>query len=115
MSLVVRSQSCQATLQATLPPTRIGQRPGTDRPQKREVGHTREESKVYVMCNHQPKCPPATAHDSGAASLVIYHPEQGWGLLCNGVILFEDTGEILPDGSSVSAHRTLLPYSLKAA
>ena len=32
-------------------------------------------------------------------------PEQGWSLLCNGVIMFEDTGEILPDGSCVSPHR----------
>jgi hypothetical protein len=26
-------------------------------------------------------------------------PEQGWSLLCNGVVLFEDYGELLPDGS----------------
>ena len=24
------------------------------------------------------------------------HPEQGWSLLCNGVIVFDDMGEILP-------------------
>ncbi|MET9191210.1 DUF5999 family protein, partial [Streptomyces tendae] len=23
------------------------------------------------------------------------YPEQGWSLLCNGVLLFEDTGELL--------------------
>jgi uncharacterized protein DUF5999 len=33
------------------------------------------------------------------------HPEQGWSLLCNGVILFEDTGELLPDRSTVLPHR----------
>ena len=32
-------------------------------------------------------------------------PAQGWSLLCNGVVLFEDTGEILPDGTSVAPHR----------
>jgi hypothetical protein len=32
-------------------------------------------------------------------------PEQGWSLLCNGVIIFEDTGELLPDGSSIAPHR----------
>jgi hypothetical protein len=29
------------------------------------------------------------------------HPEQGWSLLCNGVVIFEDTGELLPDGRAV--------------
>jgi hypothetical protein len=27
-------------------------------------------------------------------------------LLCNGVVLFEDTGELLPDGSVISPRRT---------
>jgi hypothetical protein len=27
---------------------------------------------------------------------VASHPEQGWSLLCNGVIVFDDLGEILP-------------------
>jgi hypothetical protein len=29
---------------------------------------------------------------------VASHPEQGWSLLCNGVIVFDDMGEILPGG-----------------
>lgn len=33
------------------------------------------------------------------------HPEQGWSLLCNGVVLFEDTGELLPDGRIVAPRR----------
>ncbi len=33
------------------------------------------------------------------------HPEQGWSLLCNGVLLFEDTGELLPDGRIVAPRR----------
>jgi hypothetical protein len=33
------------------------------------------------------------------------HPEQGWSLLCNGVIVFEDTGELLPDCSVIEPHR----------
>jgi Family of unknown function (DUF5999) len=48
------------------------------------------------LCAHQPPCPPATAPDHDAARLIAYHPEQGWGLLCNGVIVFDDTGELLP-------------------
>ncbi|MEV5412376.1 DUF5999 family protein [Thermopolyspora sp. NPDC052614] len=57
------------------------------------------------MCNHQPKCPPADAPDREAACLVAFHPEQGWGLLCNGVVVFEDTGDLLPDGRIVPVHR----------
>ncbi|NBE99804.1 hypothetical protein FE391_44250 [Nonomuraea sp. KC401] len=53
------------------------------------------------MCQHQPPCPPADAAGREAARLVAYHPEQGWGLLCNGVVFFDDTGELLPDGRSV--------------
>jgi hypothetical protein len=33
---------------------------------------------------------------------MVSHPEQGWSLLCNGVVLFEDAGELLPDGRAVS-------------
>ena len=50
------------------------------------------------MCPHVPPCPEAKAHDAEAARAVAGHPEQGWTLLCNGVVLFEDTGALLPDG-----------------
>ncbi len=56
-------------------------------------------------CSHSPACPPASALDHDAARVVSRHPEQGWSLLCNGVVLFEDTGELLPDRSSVAPHR----------
>jgi hypothetical protein len=59
------------------------------------------------MCHHLPACPSASAADHDAARLMCAHPEQGWSLLCNGVVLFEDTGEILPDGSTVAPHRPL--------
>lgn len=36
---------------------------------------------------------------------MAHHPEQGWSLLCNGVLLFEDTGELLPDGQIIAPHR----------
>ncbi|NEE31428.1 hypothetical protein G3M53_39070, partial [Streptomyces sp. SID7982] len=39
--------------------------------------------------------------------LTAHHPEQGWSLLCNGVLLFEDTGELLPDGQIIAPHRPL--------
>ncbi|MGI8696531.1 MAG: DUF5999 family protein [Mycobacteriales bacterium] len=57
------------------------------------------------MCQHQPACPPAHAADHEAAHVVVSHPEQGWSLLCNGVVLFDDTGELLPDGSVIGPHR----------
>ncbi|MCW2505224.1 MAG: hypothetical protein JWO79_3508 [Actinomycetia bacterium] len=57
------------------------------------------------MCAHQPHCPPSGAPDHDAAHVVAAHPGQGWSLLCNGVVVFEDTGEILPDGRVVQPHR----------
>jgi len=33
-----------------------------------------------------------------AAHIVVSHPEQGWSLLCNGIVVFEDAGALLPDG-----------------
>jgi len=33
---------------------------------------------------------------------VASHPEQGWSLPCNGVVLFDDGGELLPVSSSVT-------------
>jgi len=53
------------------------------------------------MCQHQPRCPDALAPDHQAARVVATHPEQGWSLLCNGVVLFDDAGELLPDGRAV--------------
>jgi Family of unknown function (DUF5999) len=57
------------------------------------------------MCQHQPPCPPADALDREAARSVITHPEQGWSLLCNGVVVFEDTGALLPGGRSIPPRR----------
>ena len=68
----------------TSAPTRSGRLPG-DEP-----------------CRHQPRCPDALAPDRCAARAVASHPEQGWSLLCNGVVLFDDGGELLPAPSSVT-------------
>ena len=56
-------------------------------------------------CRHFPRCPAATAPDRHAARTVATHPEQGWSLLCNGIVLFDDTGELLPDGCVVAPRR----------
>ncbi|MCZ0996484.1 DUF5999 family protein [Streptomyces noursei] len=57
------------------------------------------------MCTHQPPCPSADSTDREAAQLAAYHPEQGWCLLCNGVVLFDDTGELLPNGQTIEPRR----------
>jgi Family of unknown function (DUF5999) len=57
------------------------------------------------MCKHDPACPSPDAPDREAAATVATHPEQGWSLLCNGIVLFEDTGELLPDGQVIAPHR----------
>jgi hypothetical protein len=57
------------------------------------------------MCPHTPLCPDASRPDREAARTIISHPEQGWSLLCNGIVVFEDTGELLPDGEPIAPHR----------
>ena len=57
------------------------------------------------MCSHWPRCPPADRSDRDAARVIAFHPEQGWSLLCNGVIVFDDTGELLPTDRVIAPHR----------
>ena len=57
------------------------------------------------MCPHTPQCPEPHGPDREAARTIISHPEQGWSLLCNGVVIFEDTGELLPGGAVIAPHR----------
>lgn len=45
-----------------------------------------------LACTHEPACPSAEAADRIAARVVTRHPQEGWSLLCNGVVLFDDTG-----------------------
>jgi hypothetical protein len=60
------------------------------------------DSPEDMMCQHQPQCPAASAPDHAAARIVAGHPEQGWCRLCNGVVLFDDSGELLPDGRAIA-------------
>jgi hypothetical protein len=46
------------------------------------------------------------APDRTAAWPVARRPEQGWSLLCNGVVLFDDGGQLLPDGRAISPAST---------
>ena len=54
------------------------------------------------MCEHQPRCPSAATSGRGTAAPAAPHPEQGWTLLCNGVIRFDDGGLLLPSGEAVA-------------
>jgi hypothetical protein len=63
---------------------------------------------VRGACTHEPRCPDAAGADRDAAHVIACHPEQGWSLLCNGIVLFEDSGEILPDGHCIEARRAEL-------
>ena len=67
------------------------------------------------MCSHQPPCPSADRADCDAAHVIAAHPEQGWSLLCNGVVLFEDTGQLLPDGRMVPPRLANQPHLATAA
>jgi hypothetical protein len=83
---------------------------GSDR---RDLRHTEYQPRIRTMkqpggtdmCPHSPPCPAPSAPDREAAHTIVSHPEQGWSLLCNGVVMFEDTGELLPDGACIAPHR----------
>lgn len=57
------------------------------------------------MCSHVPRCPAATTSECLTAHIHVPHPEQGWNLLCNGVVAFDDGGVLLPSGESVAPPR----------
>jgi hypothetical protein len=67
------------------------------------------------MCQHQPWCPEWPAPDHLAARIVADQPRQGWSLLCNGVIVFDDGGELLPDSRTVTADRSGLTHTVAIA
>ena len=49
-----------------------------------------------MACTHLPACPAADCADARAARVVADHWEQGWALLCNGVLVFDDEGVLTP-------------------
>ena len=60
------------------------------------------------MCTHQPQCPSAAEIARVATHVVAGHPEQGWSLLCNGIVLFDDGGLLLTDGHAEAPDPRLL-------
>ncbi|MFF8863017.1 DUF5999 family protein [Streptomyces sp. NPDC015139] len=51
------------------------------------------------MCSHP--TPLSSSSAPAHRHPVAAHPEQGWTLLCDGSIVFDDSGELHPDGSVV--------------
>jgi hypothetical protein len=77
--------------------------------------HRPPAGRPQLGCQHFPQCPSDDAPDHDAPRIVASHPEQGWNLLCNGVVVFEDTGEILPDRTCVAPRRPSVHQPLRAA
>ena len=66
------------------------------------------------MCPHPIPCPDADSQARDLAMVISSRPEQGWRLLCNGVVLFDDDGQLLPDGRAVPDHHVWQPPALVA-
>ncbi len=66
------------------------------------------------MCTHSPACPAANAVDRTVARVVAEHHEQGWVLLCNAVVVFDDGGVLLPDGRALTGASMTVPYRVVA-
>jgi hypothetical protein len=59
-----------------------------------------------ALCRHEPRCPSPDAADRYRAHVLVSHPEQGWSLLCNSVIVFDDLGALLPGRGYLPAQRS---------
>lgn len=57
---------------------------------------TRHSEGRKIMGRHWPPCHAANAPDYAAAPLAARHPEQGWSLLCDGLVIFDDTENLSP-------------------
>jgi hypothetical protein len=86
-------------------PRSVAQQQVTVRPDGVRPWGLMKKARSTDMCPHVPPCPDASAPDREAAHTIASHPEQGWSLLCNGVVIFEDTGELLPNGRMIAPHR----------
>ena len=52
---------------------------------------------VTAPCPHTPTCPPVQARDAAAARIVADHlQDSGYALLCNGAVLLEGDGLLVP-------------------
>lgn len=56
-----------------------------------------------MNCQHKPKCPSAYSEHPTTAVIVVRHDDdQGWNLLCNGVVTLHGGGYILPNGVTIA-------------
>lgn len=62
-----------------------------------------------TTCPHTPQCPAADAANHDAAQVVDAHHDQGWVRLCNGVVVFDDDGELIPDAREEFGCRAEMP------
>lgn len=63
-----------------------------------------------LPCPHVPECPAADAPDHDAAHIRFSHHDQGFVVLCNYVVVFDDTGELV-DAVAVAPHRPAAHYA----
>jgi hypothetical protein len=62
-----------------------------------------------LVYGHRPECPPAEADEHQAARVRVCRPEVGYSVLCNGVLLFDDTGCLMPSGKVIGPRRPVAP------
>jgi hypothetical protein len=63
------------------------------------------------MCTHSPPCPDANSVGRTLAVVVADHHEQGWTLLCNGVVHFDDGADLLPSGAVAGNQTPFRPFA----
>jgi hypothetical protein len=66
-----------------------------------------ELTNAGAVCGHRPECPSVENRDFQAAQVRVRHSEIGCSELCNGVLVFDDTGCLLPSGKVVDPRRPL--------
>ncbi len=66
------------------------------------------------VCTHTPACPPANHPGHLAAAVIRHDYGLGCSFLCNGVVVFDDGGELSPDNRPVPAQRGPAPHNLLA-
>jgi hypothetical protein len=54
------------------------------------------------MCTHEPQRPATGDIARAAARVIASHPEQGWGLLCNGIVFSAAAGSAEKPGWAVN-------------
>lgn len=92
---------------AQAPPAGLGEAQAYLRQLAEEVKAVLAEmGRCGLVCVHPRECPPAHAPDQAAAHIRTDFPDIGCRLLCNGVLSFDDTGALAPDGRVYPPRRT---------